>query len=118
MKSSSACVLIVIFLHRPDRYRTADKQEQLHPGQPSPQGMAEVTVAKHRHGTTGAAALQFKGTTTRFYPYALGKPPPDCRPASAALESNRRPIPQFNLARHANSPEANQCGTTTPKHYR
>lgn len=61
---------IVMFLYRPDRYHTTDEWEQLHPGQPYPQGVTEVSVAKHRHGATGTATLQFAETITRFYAYA------------------------------------------------
>lgn len=58
---------VVLFLYRPDRYHTEAEWVQIHPGQPYPRNLAEVIVAKHRHGPTGSASLYFRESTMRFY---------------------------------------------------
>ena len=58
---------LVLFLYRPDQYHTEAEWVQIHPGQPYPRNLAEVIVAKHRHGPTGSASLYFREATMRFY---------------------------------------------------
>lgn len=47
---------VVLFIHRPDYY-DQDTEEQ---------GIAEIIIAKHRHGPTGSAKLAFAAEYTRF----------------------------------------------------
>ncbi len=48
----------VAFVHRPEVYA---------PGDESLRGLAEVIVAKHRHGQTGTVELTWNGATTTFH---------------------------------------------------
>ena len=47
----------VAFVHRPEVYE---------PDEESLRGLAEIIVAKHRHGATGTVALTWAGATTSF----------------------------------------------------
>lgn len=53
---------VVLFIHRPDYYDRESEQ----------QGIAEIIVAKHRHGPTGSAELAFAAEYTRFLDLAKG----------------------------------------------
>lgn len=57
---------IVMFLYREDRNFTEEEWEQHAPGRPYPRNLAEVIVAKHRHGPTGSLHLYFRDTLMRF----------------------------------------------------
>ena len=57
---------VVMFIHREDVYTTEDEWEQQHPGQPYPEGIAEIIVAKHRNGPTGSLNLRFHNNLVRF----------------------------------------------------
>jgi replicative DNA helicase len=52
---------IVMFLYRPEYYKTTVDEE----GLPT-QGMGEVIIAKHRNGSTGTVKLKFIGKYTKF----------------------------------------------------
>ena len=57
---------IVMFLYREDKNFTEEEWEQHAPGRPYPRNLAEVIVAKHRHGPTGSLHLYFRDTLMRF----------------------------------------------------
>jgi replicative DNA helicase len=55
----------VAFVHRPEVYAPDDH---------SLRGLAEVIVAKHRHGDTGTVELTWNGATTSFRNHSLPEP--------------------------------------------
>lgn len=57
---------VVMFIYREDRNFTEDEWEQHSPGRPYPRNIAELIVAKHRHGPTGSLHLYFRDTLMRF----------------------------------------------------
>lgn len=59
---------IILLVYRPDYYEITDRT-----------GEAQIIVAKHRNGTTGAAWVAFQGHYSRFAPLAkdITPPPPD-----------------------------------------
>ena len=57
---------IVMFIYRDDFYHTPDQWEQLYPGTQYPRGIAEIILAKHRHGPTGTINLYFRENVVRF----------------------------------------------------
>ncbi len=57
---------IVAFIHREDIYYTEDEWDQHFPGRPYPRSIAEIIVAKHRHGPTGSVRLRFRDHLVRF----------------------------------------------------
>ena len=57
---------VVLFIHREDMYFTEEEWEQHSPGRQYPQNIAEIIVAKHRNGPTGALRLYFRDTLVRF----------------------------------------------------
>lgn len=62
---------IVMFIYREDVYYTEDEWEQHFPDRPFPRNIAEIIVAKHRHGPTGSVKLRFRNNLVRFD--ALGR---------------------------------------------
>ncbi len=62
---------IVMFIYREDVYYTEEEWEQHFPGRPYPRNIAEIIVAKHRHGPTGSVKLRFRNHLVRFD--ALGR---------------------------------------------
>ena len=62
---------IVMFIYREDVYYTEDEWEQHFPDRPYPRNIAEIIVAKHRHGPTGGVKLRFRNNLVRFD--ALGR---------------------------------------------
>lgn len=64
---------IVIFIHREDARYTEAEWERTYPDKPFPQGLAEIIVAKHRHGPPGSVQLYFDQRTTSFKNAALGR---------------------------------------------
>ena len=62
---------IVMFIYREDVYYTEDDWEQHFPDRPYPRNIAEIIVAKHRHGPTGGVKLRFRNNLVRFD--ALGR---------------------------------------------
>ena len=61
---------IVMFIYREDDYYTEEEWEQQNPGRPFPRNIAEIIVAKHRHGPTGSVKLRFQNNLLRFVPLA------------------------------------------------
>ena len=61
---------VVAFIYREDRYQTQEEWEQRHPVEPYPQNIAEIIVAKHRHGPVDTIDLYFRGNLARFEPVA------------------------------------------------
>jgi replicative DNA helicase len=57
---------VVMFIHREDRYQNQEDWGQQHPSEPFPENMAELIVAKHRHGPNGTITLYFNGPLARF----------------------------------------------------
>ena len=57
---------IVLFIYREDAYYTEEEWEQHFPGRPYPRNIAELILAKHRHGPTGSVRLRFRDHLVRF----------------------------------------------------
>ena len=57
---------VVMFIHRDDLRYTRDEWERQYPDQEYPRGLAELIVAKHRHGPLGTINLRFNGAMARF----------------------------------------------------
>ena len=60
-----------MFIYREDVYYTEEEWEQHFPDRPFPRNIAEIIVAKHRHGPTGAVKMRFRNNLVRFD--ALGR---------------------------------------------
>jgi replicative DNA helicase len=56
----------VMFIYREDVYYTEDEWDQHFPGRPFPRNIAEIILAKHRHGPTGSVKLRFRDNLVRF----------------------------------------------------
>jgi replicative DNA helicase len=57
---------IVIFIHRDDFYHNEDDWDARFPGKPYPKDIAELIIAKHRHGPVDTLNLRFRGPLSRF----------------------------------------------------
>jgi replicative DNA helicase len=60
---------VVLFIYREDVYVRKDEWDRMHrdrAGDSYPQGIAQIIVAKHRNGPTGAIHLRFREKTARF----------------------------------------------------
>ena len=57
---------IVMFIYREDVYYTEEEWDQQFPGRPYPRNIAEIIVAKHRHGPTGSVKMRFRDNLVRF----------------------------------------------------
>ena len=57
---------VVTFIFREDQYFTEEEWEQRFPERLYPQNVAELIVAKHRHGPTGSVHLYFRDQFARF----------------------------------------------------
>ncbi len=57
---------IVMFIHREDIYSTEEEWEQHYPNREYPKNLAEIIVAKHRHGPTGSVKMRFRDNLVRF----------------------------------------------------
>ena len=71
---------VVIFVYREDVYRTPEQWQDDHPGEAGgghPTGLAQLIVAKHRNGPTGAVSVRFLDRTASFRDLVLREPPPE-----------------------------------------
>lgn len=57
---------VVMFIHREDKYTDEDEWARTNPGQPYPHNLAEIIVAKHRHGPTDSVMLAVQDNFARF----------------------------------------------------
>ena len=57
---------VVAFIHRVDKYMTPEQWEQRHPTDPYPEDLAQLVIAKNRHGPTRTIHLFFDGKFSRF----------------------------------------------------
>ena len=62
---------VVMFIYREDLYTTKEEWEQRNPAVTYPKNIAEVIIAKHRHGPSGALKLLFRDRLVRFEPAPL-----------------------------------------------
>lgn len=76
---------VVIFLHRDEERYTPEKWARVHPDQPYPKGIADVIVAKNRHGPTAHLRMLFLAEQTKFV--ALSDDDPDATPPAAPQDS-------------------------------
>ncbi len=61
---------VVAFIYREDTYQTKEEWDQRHATEPYPENIAEIIVAKHRHGPVDTINLYFRGNLARFEPLA------------------------------------------------
>ena len=59
---------VVAFIHREDTYYTEEDWQRQFPDREYPRDIAEIIVAKHRHGPTGSVKLRFRSSLVRFDP--------------------------------------------------
>ena len=57
---------VVMFIYRDDKYVTEEEWDQRHPDRPYPRNIAEIMVAKHRHGPTDTVRLHFRDKLAQF----------------------------------------------------
>lgn len=57
---------VVMFIHREDVYTTEEEWTQQRPDRPYPRNIADLIIAKHRNGPTGAMQLYFRDNLVRF----------------------------------------------------
>jgi len=57
---------VVMFIHREDHRYTEDEWAHQNPDAPYPRGLADLIVAKHRHGPLDTISLRFNGAMARF----------------------------------------------------
>ena len=57
---------VVAFIHREEIYTTREEWEKRNPSEPYPQNIAQIIVAKHRHGPTDTVPLYFRRDVVRF----------------------------------------------------
>ncbi|PZC42180.1 MAG: replicative DNA helicase [Chloroflexi bacterium] len=57
---------VVAFIYREDHYTTREDWERREPSRPYPENIAEIIVAKHRNGPTGAVPLYFRKELVKF----------------------------------------------------
>ena len=57
---------VVMFIYRDDKYITEEEWAGRHPDRPYPKNIAEVIVAKHRHGPTDTVRLHFRDSQAQF----------------------------------------------------
>ena len=68
---------IVMFIYREDMYASPDEWQQDHPDLPGgqhPAGLAQIIIAKHRNGPTGAITVRFRNSTASFQDLVLREP--------------------------------------------
>ena len=57
---------VVAFIHREDKYTDLATWEQRHPTEPYPENLAQIVIAKNRHGDTPTIELYFRGYFFKF----------------------------------------------------
>ena len=57
---------VVAFIYREDHYTNREDWERREPSRPYPENIAEIIVAKHRNGPTGAVPLYFRKELVKF----------------------------------------------------
>jgi len=57
---------VVMFIYRDDFYYTEEEWERQNPDKPYPKNIAEIIIAKHRHGPPGTFKLLFHEQLARF----------------------------------------------------
>ena len=62
---------VVMFIYRDDVHFTEDDWANRFPDRPYPRNIAEIIVAKHRHGPVGSLKLLFRDKLVRFEPAQL-----------------------------------------------
>ena len=63
---------VVVFIYREDLYTTEEEWLHRYPdGRPYPRNIAELIIAKHRHGPIGTVKLLFRDRLVRFEPAPL-----------------------------------------------
>ncbi len=61
---------VVAFIHREDKYTNQEQWEQRNPTKPYPENVAQIVIAKNRHGQTSTVELYFRGHFFRFENFA------------------------------------------------
>ena len=64
---------VVMFIYRDDKYISEEEWDQRHPDRPYPRNIAEIMVAKHRHGPTGTVHLYFRDKLAQFADLPVGE---------------------------------------------
>ena len=62
---------VVMFIHREDMYTTEEEWDRRAPDKPYPKNIAEIIVAKHRHGPIDKVSLIFREALVSFEPAPL-----------------------------------------------
>ncbi len=57
---------VVMFIHRVDKYMTEEEWNRNNPSSPYPRGLAEIIVAKHRHGPTDDLMMAVRDSIGQF----------------------------------------------------
>ena len=81
---------VVAFLYREDLYWTEEDWQAQFPDLEYPKDIAELIIAKHRHGPTGSIRLRFRSSLVRFD--ELGRAP---QPSAAGPAGNGSPGSQY-----------------------
>jgi replicative DNA helicase len=64
---------VVMFIYREDMYSTEEEWMQQHPDQRYPKNIAELLIAKHRHGPNGSLKLLFQDELVSFRPAPIDR---------------------------------------------
>jgi replicative DNA helicase len=64
---------VVAFIHREDKYTNQEQWEQRNPTKPFPENLAQIVIAKNRHGPTSTVELYFRGHFFRFEDFATAE---------------------------------------------
>ena len=64
---------VVMFIYREEMYMRREEWEALHPDRAAtrtPQGKAQIIIAKHRNGPTGVVEVRFRDKISKFEDFA------------------------------------------------
>jgi len=75
---------VVVFINREELHYKRDEWERQFPDKPYPEGLAEITIAKHRNGPIGGVVLRFRHEITKFENTGLEE-----------IESGQPSLPRF-----------------------